>query len=210
MLIHTQELQMQSKLLSVTSSVFHFEHEQVVEGNRPVSTCSAVVIPKNQIYCNWGQVSPVLPVIGSLLPVGQMSAPCKFPPIIQSGTYRQTRTTLHVSAASLIQHEFTLLLFLTLLTLHLSLCMLLMPQCVFSSPLLPLVMYSYRCSNNTSFLNEVWELIGRLSKDRPNVRAQALPHILVAARAKTHKAALKVICLLVSRASALQSSSSGT
>lgn len=155
MLIHTQELQMQSKLVSVTSSVFHFEHEQVVEGNRPVSTCSAVVIPKNQIYCNWGQVSPVLPVIGSLLAVCQMSAPCKFPPIIQPGTYRQTRTTLHVSAASLIQHEFTLLLFLTLLTLHLSLCMLLMPQCVFSSPLLLLVMYSYRCSSITSFLNEV-------------------------------------------------------
>lgn len=43
--IHASELQMQSKVLLASSSVFHFEHAQVLGERWPASTCSAVVKP---------------------------------------------------------------------------------------------------------------------------------------------------------------------
>lgn len=78
---HRQELQMQSELSSTASSVFHLEHEQVLEENWPASTCSAVVKPNTnstviEAKCLLGGL-----LIGSLLAVGQMSVLSKFPPI---------------------------------------------------------------------------------------------------------------------------------
>lgn len=160
---------MQSKLFSSTSSVFHLEHEQVLGENWPASTCSAVVKPN----INSTVIEAKCLLRGLWLVPCLLLARCQFWASFHPSSCRTTSTTatgyyiinpcyctLCAMPPTLFQTRFIFVdsqtvFFVFLSHLLLSLYASIVPVHIFISPLLPLIMYSYRCSSGTSFLNEV-------------------------------------------------------